>query len=67
MLDGELRQEWDLGKLLVSVPLSDSFGEVPREQRQKVFEEWKARAYKMRIELELPVVLPVVPLEKTQN
>jgi hypothetical protein len=49
MMDGELCEEWNLAKLLASVRFSDSFGQVPREQRPEVFKRWKAKAYKTRI------------------
>ena len=62
-MDGQLREEWDLAKLLASVHLSDSFGQVPREQRPEVLKRWKAKAYKTRIQLGLHVV----PLEEDTN
>lgn len=61
MLDGEVREEWDLAKLFSSIRFNDSFGHIqPRERRPEMFKKWKARAYKTRIELGLPVI----PLEE---
>jgi hypothetical protein len=63
MLDGEIHQEWELAKLLASVRFSDSFGNVPRESRVEVFEEWKTGTYKKRIHFGLPVI----PFEEETN
>jgi hypothetical protein len=63
LLDGEVRQEWNLAKCLAELQFNDSFGNYPREKRRRVFEKWKLNAHQARVELGLVVM----PLEKEEN
>lgn len=56
ILDGEVLHEFDLAERLQGCRFNDSFGNVPRENRESTFKKWKVNTYKTRIELGLPVI-----------
>lgn len=56
MVDGEVKQEWDLAKELAKLEFRDCFGELERAKRPARFKAWKADAYKIRAELGLPII-----------
>jgi len=58
LMDGQLREEWDLAQELVDLQFSDSFGRFPRERREEIFNTWKQSAFQTRKDLDLPVILP---------
>jgi hypothetical protein len=57
ILDGEILHEVDLAERLRDCHFRESFGDIPREDRQSYFEKWKSNAYAKRVELELPVLM----------
>jgi hypothetical protein len=63
MLDGQVRQEWDLATKLQELKFHDAFGEYPREERSEVFKKWKSKAHNVRKHLGLNVI----PMEDQKN
>ncbi|KAH8685366.1 hypothetical protein BGZ60DRAFT_395034 [Tricladium varicosporioides] len=62
MIDGEFNCEWDMAEELKNltfkgdVNYTKTYKNIPREERPKIFEEWKARAYKIRQRAGLNVI-----------
>ncbi|KAL1983107.1 hypothetical protein VTN96DRAFT_437 [Rasamsonia emersonii] len=63
-VDGKLEREMNLAERLAKLRKegpSDTFGNVLREDRQRVFWQWKKRALEKRREAGLPVIFPDDP------
>ncbi|KAH6662116.1 hypothetical protein B0J14DRAFT_310377 [Halenospora varia] len=61
-IDGEFHCEWDMAEELKNltfkgdVKYTKTYKDIPREERPKIFQEWKARAYKIRQKAGLNVI-----------